>query len=289
MKTLGEFDYVRPESIAEVCSFLKEHQAVTRLIAGGTDLVTMVKDRVLAPKYVLDVSGLPGLNAVRWSKKEGLAMGTLTTITALVDTEVIRDKYVSLYEAAASFGTTQVRNMATVGGNICRSSPAADIVPPLLVFDSTVKLVGSAGERTVPLGEFFTGPGRNVLRNEILTEIRIPPQKEPYGTAFRKMGRTSEDLAQVNCAVKVVVADDRFDEVKIALGAVAPTPVRAKTVEEALKGHRTRPELIKEAANKVAKDISPISDSRSSAEYRMYVTPILVRRLITEAMARIGT
>jgi carbon-monoxide dehydrogenase medium subunit len=289
LKTLGEFDYVRPESVAEVGSFLKAHQDVTRLIAGGTDLITLMKDRVLVPKYVLDVKSLPGLDTVRWSKREGLTMGTLTTITTLLETEVIRDKYVSLYESAASFGTTQVRNMATVGGNICRSSPAADIVPPLLVFDSTVKLVGPGAERTVPLGEFFTGPGRNVLKNEMLTEIHIPPHKEPYGTAFRKMGRTSEDLAQVNCAVKVVVADGTFEDVKIALGAVAPTPVRARTVEQALIGQETSAELIKEAANKATKDISPISDNRASAEYRKHVTPILVRRLITEAITRIGS
>jgi len=288
MKTLGDFDYVRPESVVAVASFLKEHQDITRLIAGGTDLITLMKDRVLVPKFVIDVRTLPGLDTIRWTKKEGLTIGTLATITDILNTDVIRDRYASLYEAAATFGTTQIRNMATLGGNICRSSPAADMVPPLLVFDSSVKLVGPGAERTVPLSEFFTGPGKNVLKNEILTEVRIPPQKEPYGTAFRKLGRTSEDLAQVNCAVKVVVTDGRFEDVKIGLGAVAPTPVRAKTVEQALLGQQTSPELIKEAAGRVTKDIFPISDSRSSAEYRRYVTPILVRRLITEAMTRIG-
>jgi len=288
MKTVGEFDYVCPESVVAVASFLKEHQEAARLIAGGTDLITLMKDRVLIPKFVVDIRNLPGLDAIRWTKKEGLTVGTLATITNIINSDVIRDKYLSLTEAAASFGTTQVRNMATLGGNICRSSPAADMVPPLLVFDSSVKLVGSSAERTVPLGEFFTGPGKNVMKNEILTEIRIPPQKEPYGTVFRKLGRTSEDLAQVNCAVKVVVTDGIFEDVKIVVGAVAPTPVRAKTVEQALVGQESSPELIKEASSKVTRDIFPISDSRASAEYRRYVTPILVRRLIVEAMARIG-
>jgi len=162
------------------------------------------------------------------------------------------------------------------------------MIPPLLVFDAQVKLVGQEGERTLPLEDFITGPGENALNNEILTEIRVQPDKRRYGTAFGKLGRLSEDLAKVNCAVKIVVTGGKCEDIRIALGAVAATPVRVRKVEEALQGKEISPEVIERAVEKVAEDIAPITDVRSSAEYRTYVSQILIKRLISEAVARSG-
>lgn len=288
MKTLKEFTYLAPQSVAEVVSLLGTHKQEAKLLAGGTDLIILMKDRVIMPKYVIDIKTLSALDKVKWDKKEGLTIGALTRISTILDSDVIKEKYFSLHQAAESFGTNQVRNMATIGGNICRSSPSADMVPPLLVFDAEVRLVGPERERTIPLAEFFTGPGGNVLKNEILTEINTPPQKESYGTAFKKLGRTSEDLAKINCAVKIVITDGKYKDVRIALGAVAPKPIRAKTVEQALVGKKTSSKVIEEAVSKLIEDIAPITDVRSNAEYRTYVSQILIKRLINEAMARLG-
>jgi len=286
MKTLKTFDYLAPKTVAEAASLLAEHKEEAKLIAGGTDLLVLMKDRVIMPKYVIDLKPISALDFVKWDEEEGLTIGALTKVSAIANSDVIKEKCFSLYQAAESFGTTQVRNMATIAGNICRSSPSADLVPPLLTFDAEVKLVGVKGERVVPLESFFRGPGENVLDDEILTEIRVPPPKGSYGTAFKKLGRSSEDLAKVNCAVRVVVSNGKCAGIRVALGAVAPTPIRAKKVEQALEGKEMNAEAIDEAAAKVAEDISPITDVRSNVEYRTYVSQVLVKRLINEAIRR---
>jgi len=267
---------------------LAQYKEEANLIAGGTDLLVMMKERVKTPKYVIDIKPISALDCLKWDANEGLTIGALTKVSVILNSDVIRKKYFSLHEAAESFGTTQVRNMATIGGNICRSSPSSDLVPPLLAFDAKVKLVGAGGERTVPLESFFRGPGQNVLNNEILTEIRVPSLKGSYGTAFRKLGRSSEDLAKINCAVRITVANGKGKDVRVVLGAVAPTPIRAKSVEQALEGKELNAKAIEEAAGKVAKDISPITDVRSNVEYRTYVSQILVKRLINEAIERVA-
>lgn len=288
MKTLKEFNYLTPQTVAEAASLLGKHKEQAKLIAGGTDLLVMMKDRTITPKYIIDIKPISALDYIKWDEREGLSIGALTKISTIINSDVIKEKCFSLHEAAVAFGTTQVRNMATIGGNICRSSPSADMVPPLMVFDAKVKLVGPEGEREVPLEKFFTGPGENVLRNEILTEIKVPPQKKPCGTAFKKLGRSSEDLAKANCAVKIVVTGGKCEDVSIALGAVAPTPIRAKKVEQALKGKEANKENIEKAAELVKEDIAPITDVRSNVEYRTYISQILIKRLINEAIKRLG-
>ena len=267
---------------------LAQYKEEANLIAGGTDLLVMMKERAKTPKYVIDIKPISALDFVKWDENEGLTIGALTRVSTIVNSDVIKEKCFSLHEAAESFGTTQVRNMATIGGNICRSSPSADLVPPLLTLDAEVKLVGAGGERVVRLERFFRGPGENVLDNEILTEIRVPPQKGSHGTAFRKLGRSSEDLAKVNCAVRIMVANGKCKDIRVVLGAVAPTPIRAKNVEQSLKGKEINAEAIDEAAGKVAEDISPITDVRSNVEYRTYVSQILVKRLINETIKRLA-
>lgn len=287
MKTIRDFDYLAPRTVSEAVLLLSKYGEEARFIAGGTDLVPLMKDRVITPKHVIDIKRLSSLDFIKWDDKEGLRIGTLTTIASILKSDVVREKYFSLHEAAESFATTQVRNMATIGGNICRSSPSADTVPSLLSFAAEVKLAGVDGERTVPLEEFFTGPAQNVLDNEILTEIKLPPQKRPCGSAFKKVTRTSEDLAKVNCAVRVVVSEGKCEDIRIALGGVAPTPVRAKKVEQALKGTKINAASIDQAAQKVTEDIAPITDCRSNVGYRVYISQVLIKRLTKEALKRL--
>lgn len=286
MKALNEFKYFSPMTTAEAIALLDEYQEEAKIIAGGTDLLPLMKDRIVTPNYIVDLKNIPDLEYLDWDAKNGLRIGALTRIVTILDSKLIEDKYLSLHEAAGSLGAIQVRNMATIGGNICRSSPSADMVPPMLVFDAEAKLVGSAGERTMRLEEFFTGVGRNVLNNEILTEIKLL-QPRRCSSAFKKMARTSEDLAKVNCAVRVTLARGKFEDISIALGAVAPTPVRAKRVEQALLGQIANMETIKDAVTKVCEDISPINDCRSTAEYRSHVSKVLLVRTLMEAIKRI--
>jgi len=287
MKTLKPFSYITPQAASEAASLLAKHKEQAKLIAGGTDLLVMMKDRVTTPKHIIDIKSISGLDYVKWDEKGGLSIGALTKISTVASSDVIKENLFVLYEAAKSLGTYQLRNMATIGGNICRSSPSADMIPPLLVLEARLRLSGSEKERMVLLENFITGPGENVLDKEILTEISVPSEKRPYGTAFGKLGRLSEDLAKVNCAVKIVMAGNECEDIKIALGAVAPTPVRARKVEQALVGKRISLEVIEDAVEKVAEDIAPIDDVRSSAEYRSYVSRILVKRVISEAMKRL--
>lgn len=285
MKTLEELVYFAPQSIEEAISLLQTHGKSAGVLAGGTDLISLMKDRTISPQYIVDLNKIVGLSSIKLDTRQGLIIGSMVNINTILESEVIKNSYLALYQSAKSFGTTQVRNMATIGGNICRSSPSADMVPSLLVFDARIKLVGLSGERVVQLHEFFTGPGQNVLNNEILTEIILPlPPEHAYISSFKKISRTAEDLAKANCAIKIVIDKGKCEQARIALGAVAPTPVRLHKAETHMIEKRLTASLIAETADKVGEEIAPITDIRSNANYRAYVSKVLVVRLITEAM-----
>lgn len=251
--------------------------------------MVMLKDRIIEPSHVVDIKAIPGLNNIAYDDTHGLRLGALTRIADIVDSAIIKQHYPVLSKAAGALGSPQVRNKATIGGNICRSSPSADTLPALMIFDAILTIAGSEGERRVPIEEFFTGPGRNVLNNEILTEITLSPTTGKCGTAFRKITRVSEDLAKVNCAVKLSLTGDRCDHAKIVFGAVAATPVRAKNVEQVLEGQKITDQLIEQAAARVKEDIAPIDDVRSTADYRYRVSQVMVKRLLKEAFEECGS
>jgi len=284
MKTIKGFEYLTPTKIEEAASLVAKYKREASVIAGGTDLVAMMKDKVVTPRYLIDIRRISGLDYIRYDEGQGLRIGALTSIATIERASIVKEKYVALHEATQWFGTTQVRNMATIGGNICRSAPSADTAPPLLVFDSVVKLCGAKGERTIPLEDFLTGPGENALKDEILTEIKVPAPKGPCQTGFKKLARSAEDLAKANCAVRIVVTDGKCEDIAIALGAVAPTPIRARRVEEIFKGKTIDDDIIGEASERVFEDIAPITDVRSDVEYRTYICKILIKRLVTRLM-----
>jgi carbon-monoxide dehydrogenase medium subunit len=285
-KTIRPFNYVHPQTLAMAVSFLNELGDKAKLLAGGTDLLPLMKQRAIVPEYVINIKDIVGLVFIL--DEDELRIGALTTIVKLRDSIILRNRYASIFEATTAFATPQIRNLATIGGNICRSSPAADMVPPLIAFDAEVKLVGPRGNRRVPLKDFFTGVGRNVLDKEILTEIIIPHPRKSYGTAFEKIERASADLAKINCAVRVSITNKCCDDIRIALGAVAETPVRATKTEQALIGEILSEKIIESALQRVAEDISPITDVRSTAAYRAQVSKVLVGRAIRRAMKSIA-
>jgi carbon-monoxide dehydrogenase medium subunit len=284
LETIKPFQYYSPESLDKALSLLAEKGVQAKILAGGTDLLVMMKDRILTPEYVIDLKSIPGMDQIIWDDEDCLVIGALVKVSDVISSTIIQEKFPSIYQGARQLGTPQLRNMATVAGNICRSSPSADLIPALLVLDATVALCSQEGKRIVLLDDFITGPGKNILKDEILTEIIIPPDKRLYETGFLKLGRLSEDLAKVNCAVKMIVRDGKFEEIRIALGAVAPRVVRARSVEKALLGKAPDPEEIHRATKLVEKDISPITDVRSTADYRLQTSRVIIERLINKLL-----
>ncbi|MEM1686891.1 MAG: xanthine dehydrogenase family protein subunit M, partial [Zestosphaera sp.] len=203
----------------------------------------------------------------------------------------IREKLPVLAEAASMLGSWQIRNMATVGGNLCSASPAADSAPPLLVHEAKIKLTSIEGTREIPITEFFTGPRKTVMyKTELLHEIVVPYDADfAKSYSYVKVGRrNSFTLSVVAIAAVLKIRNKRIEDVRIALNAVAPTPVRARSVESFLKGKEVRSDVIEGASELVLNDISPISDVRASAEYRKHISRVLVKDALLKALERAG-
>ena len=261
-----------------------------RFVAGGTDLVVQ-SDRSL--RYIVDLTRLP-LRYVRKRGGTGWAIGATSTMADLEQAPALRrvaDGIVA--EAAGTAGSRQIRNMGTVGGNLANASPACDLAPPLLVLDATVVIAGKGARRTVPLDRFFRGVHRTALDGGLLVEIVIPaPPKAAGGRAawsFQKLGRLHSDIAVVNAAAGIVLdAAGRCAWARIALGAVAATPLRARRAEALLVGHAFDRGAIEAAAAGAAREARPVSDVRATAEYRREISRVLVARALTECLERLG-
>lgn len=283
---LPKFNYLAPTTLDEALSLLSEYKGRARVIAGGTDLVPKLKRReIKAPEYVIDLKGIPGLDEIKFDTS-GLTLGALVTIGMVESSAKIRQKFDILAQAAQSMASPQVRNRGTIAGNICNAVPSADSAPPLLTLGARLKIVSGKGERTVNIEDFFTGPNQTTLSdNEILTEIQIaymPPSGK--GVYLKLTPRWAMDLAIVGVAVVVIPQDGICWDIRIALGAVAPTPIRAKKAEAVLKGQKLDDKLIKKAARTAAGESRPIDDHRASAEYRRDMVEVLVKRAIKQAI-----
>ncbi len=284
-RRLREFIYISPQTVSDAVSSLRQYGKEALLMSGGTDIVPLLKRGKLISRYII---GLNKISELDYLQIEGgqLKIGALTKVAAIEKSDIIKRKCFSLFESAKVFATPQIRNMATIGGNICRSSPSADLVCALISFDSKVKLVGESSERTILLEDFFTGAGTNVLDREVLTEIIIPLSEKPFGCAFQKITRTSSDIAKINCAVKINMINERCDDIRIVLGAVASKPIRGRSAENAIKGERLTDEVLKKAGEMACKDILPINDIRSTAVCRTGIAEVLVKKLVALSIRR---
>lgn len=278
-----------PKTIEEAVSLLADHGKEAQIIAGGTDLLNLLRTHALIPKYLINIARIPGLDCIRYDEGDGLRIGALATLNAVWLSKVVEASYPLLHEAIGQMGSNQVRNMATVVGNLCRASPSADTAPPLLALEARVKIVGPTETRILPLEAFFTGAGETALKHyEILIEIQVPGLPVGTGVAFLKATRVAVDLAKVNVASVLMVKDGVCEDVRIALGAVAPTPIRAKKAEEVLKGKKLENKIIEEAAEIAAGETKPITDIRSPADHRRELSKVLVRRAIKVSLERAG-
>lgn len=273
-------DYFEPKTVSEALSLLAKHGAEAKIIAGGTDVMVDIKYKE-EPGCLVNIKKIPGLDGIR-ENGGSLRIGALATIRDVETSAVVRDKLPVLWESSHQFASLQIRNTATIGGNICRASPSGETLTPLLVLEAKGKLAFSDGERTEPFTAFFQGPGKcSVGSKGLLTEIEVPyPAAGSRGVYLKHAVRGAMDIAMVGVAVLITpdASKDSLQDVRIGLGAVAPTPLRATKTEALLRGKPLSGALLKEAAAMAASESSPISDQRSSAEYRRWIVEALTRR-----------
>jgi carbon-monoxide dehydrogenase medium subunit len=287
---LNTFEYLKPASLGEALSVLDGlKDKKTQVLAGGTDLIPWLRGRVKDVDYLIDLadSGLDHILFDSDSNQAQARIGAMVTFTALCEHPEVRLRLPAVAEAALHVGAVQTRNQATLGGNLCSAVPSLDGAPALLVLGATLRLQAQGSERLVPIEQFFLAPRRTVLQpGEVLTEI-IVPLREDFTASFLRLGRRKAlTLSIVNVAAGLAMERQQVAEARIALGAVAPTPIRAYKAELLLQGRKLTPQLFAEAAAVAATEISPISDLRASADYRRKISIVLVRRALEIALAR---
>lgn len=312
---MKRFDYLKPATIEEALSLLNQYGEKAKLIAGGTDVMVMIKQKTMAPDVLISLQAVPGLDRVQYDGS--LNIGPMVTHRAIEKSEVIRKNFSALSDAVDVLGSVQIRNVATIGGNLCTAAPSADTAAPLLALGAEVKLKNTKVEKTIPIEHFFTGPGGTILqKGDILTEITIPQPLPNTGSAYWKHQRRealdlpilgvavllSLDKATVTCSdllcttssISTVLhsleeEDLICTEVRIALGVAAPTPIRANKAEELLRGRKLSDELLEKVAFTASEEAKPRDSIRGEAWYRRDMIKVLVKRMAMKSIERILT
>lgn len=280
------FEYCEPCSLDEAFALLGSGGGRASLMAGGTDLIVQMKEHIRQPDRVINIKKIPGMDEFSYDERHGLRLGALVTTREVETSPVAQRYYASLCRAATDFASIQVRNRATVVGNVCRASPSADTLPPLIADDATLVVHGPRGRRTTTVEAFCIGPGKTTLgADEIVTQIAIPAPAPRTGKVYIKHGRRAQmELATVGVAVSITLEGGRCSSVGIVLAAVAPTPLRARVAEALLRGKTLTSAAIAAAARAASEESRPIADVRASAEYRREMVAVLTRRAIEQAI-----
>jgi carbon-monoxide dehydrogenase medium subunit len=310
---MKKFDYLKPKTLEEALSLLNQYGEKASLIAGGTDVLVMIKQKTIAPDVLISLHGIAGLDKIQYNGN--LKIGPMVTHRTIEKSVLIRKEFSALADAADVLGSIQIRNVATVGGNLCTAAPSADTAPPLLVLAAQLKLKDTKSVRTIPIDQFFTGSGETALeRGEILTEILIPKPLPNTGSAYWKHQRRqaldlpilgvavllSLNKATVTCSnilctttpistlLHSLEEDDLVcKEVRIALGVAAPTPMRAVKAENLLRGKKMSDELLEEVAVMAAQEAQPRDSIRGEAWYRRDMIKVLVKRMAMKSIERV--
>jgi CO/xanthine dehydrogenase FAD-binding subunit len=281
------FDVFEPATLTEALDTLAHEGEAGAALAGGTDLLLRIRRGVRRYRSVVNIKFVPGLNGLTWNK--GLSFGALTTFRAVETDANVRAHYPALAEAARVVAGVQLRNLATIGGNLGNGSPSADSVPPLVALGATVAIASARAARTLPVEACLTGPGRTVLApGEVFTTIHIPAPALRSSNAFARFSpRSAMDIGIASVAAAIVLDPaGRCTDCRIALGAVSPAPLRASAAESALLGERLTPALAERAGQLAAGAAQPISDIRATAAYRRAIVQVLTARMVIEATAR---
>ncbi len=278
------FEFIKINTISEACSVLSR-QDRCKLIAGGTDLIINMKEERESVDLLIDLKTFPELDQI-FIKDNQIYVGATTSLAKLEHHPLIREHASILSDTAEQMANPAIRNMATIGGNLCNAAPSADMAPPLLVLQAILDSSGPSGERSLPVEEFFSGPGEHVLRaGEILTWIHFPiPSRQTHCNYLKMTARTKLGIALVGVALALTREGPRIREARMALGAVAPTPIRAFRAEEMLREKPIEDQLLEQAATEAMKEAKPISDIRGSARYRSEIIRVLALRGLRSAM-----
>ncbi|MEC5160711.1 aerobic carbon-monoxide dehydrogenase medium subunit [Janthinobacterium sp. CG_23.3] len=283
---MRNFDYFEPTTLDEAVALLRSNQGSASVLAGGTDLLVQMKEHLRHPAQVINIKKIAAMHGLEYAAPDGLRIGALVTTRAVETSAVARRHYAGLCRASTDFASVQVRNRATVVGNVCRASPSADTLPPLIADAAVLGIHGPDGARTVALEDFFTGAGKTVLGfDEIATHVTVPAPPPHTGKVYIKHGRRiAMELATVGVAVTLTLEGGVCSAVRIVLGAVAATPLRARRAETLLLGQRVDAALVAAAAAQAMAAARPISDVRASADYRRQMVGVLTRRALEQAL-----
>jgi len=284
---LPKFEFHEPESIEQALELKKQFNSGARFLAGGTDLLVYLKKKIVSTDHVISLQHIEGLGEIRENESD-LFIGACTTMAAISRHPAVQKRFGALKSGADNMGTHLIRNRATIGGNVCNASPAGDTLPALLVYDAAALAESPDGKREIPLTDFFKGPGKTDLKNdEILTGFRLPYPQDHSGAHYIQLGkRKSAEINVVNAASFLTIdpGTGKIVSVRIALGSVAPTPIRAPEAEAALMGRTAGDDVFNAAAeNARFKDCSPIDDFRGSAAYRRAMVGVLTKRTLAAA------
>jgi carbon-monoxide dehydrogenase medium subunit len=310
---MKKFDYLKPKTLEDVLSLLNQHGKKAALIAGGTDVIVMMKQKTMSPGVLISLRGIPGLDQIQYDVT--LRIGAMVTHRALEKSDLIRKQFSALADAVDALGSIQIRNVATIGGNVCTAAPSADTATPLLVLGAQVKIKSLKEEKTVSIEEFFMGPGETILKKgEIVTEFIIPKPLPNTGSAYWKHQRRlaldlpilgvsallTLDKSTVSCSdmlcttspISSILHTMEQDEltckdVKIALGVAAPVPIRAIKAENLMRGKKISDELLEEVGEIAAKEAQPRDTIRGEAWYRRDMIKVLVKRMAMKAIERV--
>lgn len=280
----------RPKTVLEAVALLQEYEGQARLIAGGTDLLIDLDQEDLVVPAIVDVTSIPSLDGIR-EREDCWEIGAGVSLTAVLHHRSLSRAAPHLMEAIEVIGSVQIRNVATLVGNVTNGSPAADGVLPLLTLDAEVVIVGPEGERIAPLKDFFIGPRTTICGSrELVVGLRVPKPRRSWIGAFEKVGlRQAMAIAVVNVAANVVWADGTVADARIALGAVAPTPILAQKASKILRGTSLEDEAIERASRIASGAASPINDVRAGARYRSKMVQALTRRCLHRIRIRYET
>jgi carbon-monoxide dehydrogenase medium subunit len=283
---LPDFEYMAPKTLGEACNLLAELGKGAKVMAGATDLIPPMRDKAFSAEYLIDIKRVPGLNYLEFDPAEGLKIGALTTLRTIETSALVKEKNPAVAHAAKVVASPQIRGKGTMVGNICNASPSCDTAPILLVQGAKILVQGPNKERQIAIGDFFVGVKKTSLEpGEIVTGIVIPPLAANEKAAYIKHAvRKAMDLAIIGVAAKLKIENGVCTDAKIALGAVAITPIRAPKAEELLKGKKITDELIEQASIAAMNSCSPISDIRASGEYRQDMIRVFTKRAIKQAL-----
>ena len=284
------FDYVRASSVDEVVSLLAQNGDQARVLSGGTDLLVALREGRRQAKLVIDVKGLPETSQVEYSPQDGLKFGASVPCYRLYNNKEIAAAYPGLMDSARLIGGVQIQGRASIGGNLCNASPAADSIPSLIAHGTTCVIAGPNGTRELPVEEFCVAPGRNALQNgEFLVSLKLPPVQPGFGAAYlRFIPRNEMDIAVVGAGAAVQLDESRnnFVSARVSLGAVAPKPLYIPEAGAALAGKPVNAATIEEAAKIAQAAAKPITDMRGTAEHRKHLSGVMARRAIEKAVER---